>query len=50
MFNDVENSYCKADLENLCSWDFKEGEMESTFFWRGIHGMMNSSHVYKFQC
>jgi hypothetical protein len=24
--------------------------MESTFFWRGIHGMMNSSHVYKFQC
>jgi hypothetical protein len=29
MFNDVENSYCKADLENLCSWDFKEGEMET---------------------
>jgi hypothetical protein len=34
MFNDVENimSYCKADLENLCNWEFKEGQMESTFF------------------
>jgi hypothetical protein len=21
--------YCKADLENLCSWEFKEGEMEN---------------------
>jgi hypothetical protein len=40
MFNDVENisSYCKSRNSKKERW--------RTFFWKEIHGMMNSSHVY----